>query len=213
MVNESIIDMDIKSLKIKVCGMTLQQNVDGLEALDVDYIGNIFYAKSSRSIHDVVDSNAIKVGVFVKESIDVIASQVKEHGLSVVQLHGGELNEFCALVKELGVEVWKVFSVDDDFNFKELKNYPNADLFLFDTKSPKHGGTGVKFNWELLNKIDNESPKSYLISGGIGAGDAKEIKNLKLNNLIGLDLNSKFESAPGVKNLDLIKEFLKELKS
>ena len=205
--------MSTRDLKIKVCGMTLQQNVDGLEALDVDYIGNIFYAKSPRSIHNEVDSKAVKVGVFVKETIEVIGTQIKEHELSVVQLHGGESNEFCALVKELGVEVWKVFSVDNDFDFEELKNYPNADLFLFDTKSPKHGGTGVKFNWELLNKIDNESPKKYLLSGGIGSGDAQEIKNLKLNNLIGLDLNSKFESAPGVKNLDLLKEFLKELRS
>lgn len=204
--------MDARDLKIKVCGMTLQQNVDGLDLLDVNFVGNIFYAKSPRSITVNVSSKAIKVGVFVKETIEVIEAQIKRHNLQIVQLHGGESDEFCGLVKELGVEVWKVFSVDDEFDFTLLGQYSNSDLFLFDTKSPKHGGTGKKFNWDLLNKIDELSPKKYFLSGGIGSGDAKEIKKLKLKNMIGLDLNSKFEKSPGIKDVVLLKEFLKELR-
>jgi len=204
--------MDARDLKIKVCGMTLQQNVDGLDLLDVNFVGNIFYAKSPRSITVNVSSKAIKVGVFVKETIEVIEAKIKRHNLQIVQLHVGESDEFCGLVKELGVEVWKVFSVDDEFDFTLLGQYSNSDLFLFDTKSPKHGGTGKKFNWDLLNNIDELSPKKYFLSGGIGSGDAKEIKKLKLKNMIGLDLNSKFEKSPGIKDVVLLKEFLKELR-
>ena len=84
--------------------------------------------------------------MFVKEEIEVIKTQVQKHNLQTIQLHGGESNEFCGLVKDLGVNVWKVFSIDDEFNFDLLNEYDKADLFLFDTKSPKHGGTGQKFN-------------------------------------------------------------------
>tara|TARA_B100000795_G_C22805057_1_gene444294 strand:+ start:3170 stop:3787 length:618 start_codon:yes stop_codon:yes gene_type:complete len=204
--------MNSRDLKIKVCGMTLQQNVDALNLLDVDFVGNIFYSKSPRSITADVNAKATKVGVFVRETIEIIKIQVKKHHLQIVQLHGGESNEFCSLVKQLGVDVWKVFSVDDEFDFELLNEFENADLFLFDTKSPKHGGTGKKFNWDLLNKIDELSPKKYFLSGGIGSGDANEIKKLQLKNLIGLDLNSKFEKSPGIKDVELLKQFLKELR-
>ena len=95
----------------------------------------------------------------------------------------------------------------------ELQNYPSADLFLFDTKTKNHGGTGKKFNWSLLNRIDKESQKKYFLAGGIGPGDVKEIKRLKLKNLIGLDLNSRFEIEPGIKDVKLLKEFLNELRA
>ena len=204
--------MKSRDLKIKVCGMTLQHNVDVLNLLDVDFMGNIFYSKSPRSINNILNAKASKVGVFVKEEIEIIKTQVQKHNLQTIQLHGGESNEFCGLVKDLGVNVWKVFSVDDEFNFDLLNEYDNADLFLFDTKSPKHGGTGQKFNWSLLNKIDELSPKKYFLSGGIGFGDAEELKKLQLKNMIGLDLNSKFEKSPGIKDVELLKEFLKELR-
>lgn len=199
-------------LKIKVCGLTLQDNIDGVDFLDIDFVGNIFYSKSPRYITSNLNSKAIKVGVFVKETIKTIKTKIEKHDLQVVQLHGGESNEFCNLVKQLGVHVWKVFSIDDEFNFELLNEFDSADLFLFDTKSPKHGGTGKKFNWELLNKIDDLSPKKYFLSGGIGFKDVNEIKRLQLKNMIGLDLNSKFEKSPGIKDVELLKEFLKKLR-
>jgi phosphoribosylanthranilate isomerase len=205
--------MDAKDLKIKVCGLINQENIDLLDELSLDYIGNIFFAKSPRNITAPVESKVEKVGVFVNEDLGEIIFRIEAFGLSVVQLHGGESNAVCELVKEFGVEVWKVLSIDEEFDLKELNNYPAADLFLLDTKSPKHGGTGKKFDWRILEKINAESPKDFYLSGGIGESDAKEIKELKLNRLIGLDLNSKFEDEPGIKNIDKLKSFLKELRA
>lgn len=193
--------------------MTLQDNLEEAQLLGLNYFGNIFFEKSPRNLNGLLKSGIEKVGVFVKESIGEIEQKVKQHGLTVVQLHGGESNEVCAAVKGFGVEVWKVFSVGVDFDFEDLNNYPAADYFLFDTKSPKHGGTGRKFDWSVLNKIDELSSKQYFLSGGIGPDDANEIKQLKLQKLIGLDLNSKFETSPGVKNVDSLKQFLQELRS
>lgn len=196
--------------------MKHQQNVDDLMALGVDYLGNIFYPKSPRSIEagqsKLTMKTPKKVGVFVKESFEVIAKKVKEHGIDVVQLHGAETNDICSEVKTLGVEIWRVCAITDDFDFNELKNFPDADKFLFDTKTEKHGGSGEKFDWSLLEKIDAASTKPYFLAGGIGPKDASEIKKLKLNKLVGLDLNSKFEVEPGLKSVELLKEFLTELR-
>ena len=208
--------MNGRELKIKVCGMKHQQNVDELIRLGVDYLGNIFFDKSPRSIGQsgikLSVSPAKKVGVFVKESIETIKAKTEEHKFDVVQLHGAESNEICKSVKDLGVEVWRVCPITDDFDFTELQNFPDADFFLFDTKTDKHGGSGKKFNWSLLDRIDKESPKKYFLAGGIGPGDAKEIKSLELDKLYGLDLNSQFENEPGLKNVDKLKEFLNELR-
>lgn len=204
-------------LKIKVCGMKHQQNVDELIELGVDYLGNIFFDKSPRSISQtgvkLTVNPAKKVGVFVKESIDVIKEKVKMHQFDVVQLHGADSNEICKQVKEIGIEVWRVCPITENFDFSELKKFPDADFFLFDTKTEKHGGSGKKFDWSLLELLDKESTKKYFLAGGIGPEDAQEIKNLHLENLYGLDLNSKFEIEPGLKNVQLLKEFLKELRT
>lgn len=209
--------MNGKELKIKVCGMNHQQNVDDLVELGVDYLGNIFFDKSPRSISQsgikLSVNPAKKVGVFVKESIEAIKTKMIEHRFDVIQLHGVSSNDICKSLKTLGVEVWRVFPITDDFDFSELENFPDADFFLFDTKTDKHGGSGKKFDWSLLNSIDKQSPKKYFLAGGIGPGDAQEIKSLNLKNLIGLDLNSKFEIEPGLKDVGLLKEFLNELRA
>lgn len=205
--------MNGKDLKIKVCGMKHQQNVDEVVALGLDFIGNIFFAKSSRNLNSIIHTSATKVGVFVKESLVIIKERITEHNLKVIQLHGGESNEFCKSVKNLGVQVWKVFSVGDDFESSKLKEFPDADLFLFDTKSKAYGGAGRKFDWSLLKAIDKKTPKKYFLAGGIHPNDAKAIKALQLKNIIGLDLNSQFESSPGLKNVEELKTFLVELRS
>lgn len=205
------------NLKIKVCGMKHQQNVDELLELGVDYLGNIFYDQSPRSISQtgvkLTVNPAKKVGVFVKESIDVVKEKVQLHQFDVVQLHGADSNEICKQVKELGIEVWRVCPITNGYDFSELQKFPDADYFLFDTKTEKHGGSGKKFDWSLLQRIDKESPKKYFLAGGIGPIDAKEIKSLQLEKLYGLDLNSKFEIEPGLKNVELLKEFLNELRA
>lgn len=208
--------MNGKELKIKVCGMKHQQNVDELINLGVDYLGNIFFDKSPRSIGSSGVKLQVKpvkkVGVFVKESIETIKEKTLVHQFDTIQLHGVDSNDICKAAKGLGVEVWRVCPITDDFDFSELQNFPDADFFLFDTKTDKHGGSGKKFDWSLLDRIDKESPKKYFLAGGIGPGDAQEIKSLNLKNLYGLDLNSQFEVEPGLKDVELLKEFLKELR-
>lgn len=189
-----------------------QPNLDAVSALKLDYIGNIFFSKSPRNLNTVVNTPVTKVGVFVNEELKAMADRIADNGLSVIQLHGGESNAICKAVKALGVEVWKVFSVGENFNFSELHNYPDADMFLFDTKTENHGGAGKKFNWSVLDQIDRETPKAYFLAGGIGPEDVQEIKNLELDKLVGLDLNSKFEIEPGIKDVQLLKEFLNELR-
>ena len=193
--------------------MKHQQNVDEIVTLGLDFIGNIFFAKSPRYIESKIKTSVAKVGVFVKDSLSFIKEQIVKHELSVVQLHGGESDQFCKSVKEYGVEVWKVISVGDNFDTKQLSDFPSADVFLLDTQTSDYGGTGKKFDWSLLERIDKESPKPYFLAGGIDSKDAREIKGLALQNLIGLDLNSRFESSPGVKNAEELKKFLNELRS
>ncbi len=205
--------MSDKNLKIKVCGIKHQHNVDEIAGFKLDFIGNIFFEKSPRKIESIIQTPVTKVGVFVKESLATIKEKINQHSLAVIQLHGGESNDFCKSVKELGVQVWKVLSIGDDFDFSQLSNYPDADMFLLDTKTKKYGGAGKKFDWELLGKIDKKIPKQYFLAGGIHPEDAEVIKALQLEKLIGLDLNSRFESSPGIKNPKQLEKFLNELRS
>ena len=208
--------MKSKQLKIKVCGMKHQQNVDDLLKLDIDYFGNIFFDGSPRYINkedpEINVNSALKVGVFVNETIDEIQIKRKKHKFDIVQLHGAKSNEICKRAKEVGLEVWRVCSIYPGFNFSELERFPDADFFLFDNKTEKHGGSGKKFDWDLLERIDNETPKKYFLAGGIESNDASIINNLNLKNIYGLDLNSRFENKPGVKNVKLIEDFLRVLR-
>ena len=193
--------------------MKHQQNVDEIAGLGLDFIGNIFFEKSPRNIEVIIQTPVTKVGVFVKESLTTIKEKINQHGLAVVQLHGGESNDFCKAVKEFDVEVWKVLSLGNHFDFSQLSDFPDADLFLLDTETKNHGGAGKKFDWALLDELDKNTPKQYFLAGGIHAEDAKKIKALQLENLIGLDLNSRFESVPGLKNTQQLEKFLHELRS
>ncbi len=205
--------MDVKHLEIKVCGMKHQQNVDEIDGLEIDFIGNIFFSKSPRNIDSVVETSVAKVGVFVKESLATIKEKINQHGLAVIQLHGGESNDFCKSVKQFGVQVWKVLSIGPDFDFSQLSNYPDADMFLLDTETKNYGGAGKKFDWGLLFEIDKKIPKKYFLAGGIDPEDTEEIKALQLEKLTGLDLNSRFEISPGIKDPVKLEKFVKELRS
>ena len=203
----------IMELKIKVCGLKNAENLKQIDALGVDYVGMIFYPKSPRFMQEnpelLEGIKATKVGVFVNASLEEIQEKQKVYGIKVAQLHGSESPEFCAQVKSLGLKVWKAFGVDEHFKFHELIHYESPDLFLFDTKSPLHGGTGVKFNWDLLNQIPNK--KQFMLSGGINLEDADAIKKLNLIDLFGVDINSKFEIEPGIKNVEKVKVFIQKL--
>lgn len=199
--------------------MTDMQQVEQLAAIGVDYAGFIFYEKSPRfaanklAAADLKAFSAIqKVGVFVNESIEMILQTVDEYGLNAIQLHGDETADFCDGIKEK-VTVIKAFRVKGDENLSEiLKPYEKAaDYFLFDTKAQEYGGTGKKFDWSVLSKANITKP--YFLSGGIGLDDVEQVKQFTLtNNVFALDVNSKFEIAPGIKDIESVKEFLGSIK-
>jgi len=203
-------------MRLKICGMKTQENSKEIASLNPDYLGFIFYKKSKRyfdgEIPDLPKSIK-KVGVFVDENEEVISEKIRKYQLDSIQLHGDETPEYCKHFYRTKVKVIKVFSVDNHFDFSRLNEYENVcDYFLFDTKGKEKGGTGIKFNWEILK--ENKSVKPYFLSGGIGLDDADSIKlNLKngvLRNCMAIDVNSRFESKSGLKNREELKKF-KEL--
>lgn len=207
--------MNTSRLKIKVCGLKINDNILAVDELNVDYIGMIFYDKSKRFIQDIPSAlqqiKATKVGVFVNASIQEISEAKTKFQLSIAQLHGNETPDFCNQIQKLGLKVWKVYGIDNKFEFSIMDDYiESVDAFLLDTKSSKHGGTGVKFNWDLLNKINPTYP--FFLSGGISPEDLSVIKRINMPNLIGLDLNSRFEIEPGLKNIPTLKQFISDLK-
>ncbi len=194
--------------------MKTPSNINEVANLPIDYMGFIFYEKSKRNITEIVQTQNHKiqrVGVFVNEKIEVIKEKIIHHQLDVVQLHGDETPEFCKEVKALYVEVIKVFSVDDEFDFKITTKYTrNCDFFLFDTKGKERGGNGITFNWEILQKYDGLRP--FILSGGIGPQSIESIKILNHDKLFALDLNSKFEDQPALKNIEKLKTFINDLR-
>jgi len=197
------------------------ENINALLKLKPDFIGFIFYKKSSRDVRvfPTVDipSSIKKVGVFVNEPLDDVIKIVAENSLDCVQLHGEESPEYCKDLKKkstLNVEIIKAFPVDATFDFEQLDAFEKGvDYFLFDTKGDKVGGNGIQFDWSLLQK--NKSKKPFLLSGGIGIATVSELhqfmKTSLSDNCIGWDVNSKFEISPGVKDIDKIKEFKEKL--
>ena len=193
-------------MKIKICGMKYSDNILEISELIPDYLGFIFYEKSSRFFDGElpeIPKNIQKVGVFVNASLDKILSKIKQYDLQLIQLHGNETPEFCELLKHDNIEIIKVFSVDDHFNFEIIQAYENVcDYFLFDTKGKSPGGNGTVFNWKLLKNYSSKKP--LFLSGGIGLEEIGKIKELNLP-IYAIDVNSKFEIKPGLKNIKLLK--------
>ena len=201
-------------MKIKVCGMRQQGNIEELVALKPNFIGFIFYEKSPRFVGEelseeyvkTIPKNIKKVGVYVNANPGYILDMVKKYDLQYAQLHGNEMPDICRSLRQKGVNIIKAFSIDEKFNFAMLNNYKSfCDLFLFDTKGIMPGGNGVPFDWKLLKKYDNEKP--FFISGGIGLDNIEEIIALsKTLPVYGIDVNSVFETEPGVKDISKLKE-------
>lgn len=198
-------------MKIKVCGLREANNIAAIAALKPDYMGFIWYAPSPRYVYRLPEevlsnlpANIIKTAVFVNENIDVINALITQFDFNAVQLHGQESPEFCSVLKPR-VQVLKAFGVDEHFNFEQLKAYEGTvDYFLFDTKTDKHGGSGQTFNWALLDSYRLNVP--FFLSGGISLDNLQEIKNIKHPAFYGVDLNSRFEIAPGVKDIEKLKQ-------
>lgn len=220
---------------IKVCGMRDAQNIREVSQLGVDMIGMIFYPKSPRyvemqSSHAGIIPDYVKediniksaksparVGVFVDDMVQNIVTRVVNYHLDYVQLHGNEPREMCENLRltldpdiRPGIKIIKAISVSDASDIQKYKEYVGAvDLFLFDTKCKTVGGSGRQFDWQVLEQYDGEVP--FLLSGGIGPEDASRLHAFHHPKCIGIDLNSRFEIEPGVKDVEKLKGFLNEI--
>jgi phosphoribosylanthranilate isomerase len=218
-------------MRVKVCGMTRLDQIHRLEELGVEFAGLIFYPKSPRFIKkfhlSAIDVKREKlrintVGVFVNESLEEILRIVDKWRLSMVQLHGDESPKFCEQVSN-HVTTIKAFRVGEGDNL-EWKIYPYnefVDMYMFDNgwvgnasaeKAAVYGGTGHQFNWQSLDNVNTRKP--FFLSGGINPTDGAKVKVFaeQQKNFFAVDINSRFEIAPGVKDMELVKTFLDEIK-
>lgn len=194
-------------------------NIKELAKLNPDFIGLIFYPKSKRFVEEENANHILssipdeikKVGVFVNEVQEEVVRKVSLFKLTLVQLHGNESAAYCASFKKHGIPIIKAFGVNEEFNFESVEAYEGkCDYFLFDTKTSQHGGSGKKYNWDLLNNYMGNTP--FFLSGGIEGKDAKQILALSHPALHAVDVNSGFETAPGLKNIDQLNSFCNEIK-
>ena len=211
-------------MRIKVCGMTNTEQVMQLDTMGVEFAGFIFYPKSPRyvfrhmprpEIKKIKGQHINKVGVFVNAPVEELLQTVDDCGLHLVQLHGDETPKYCEKVADY-VGVIKAFRLrEDDQVLWKIKDYQEiADMFLFDTDGMNYGGTGKKFNWSMLKGLNINKP--FFLSGGIGPGDAEElaafVKDPVAKDLFSIDVNSKFETIPGLKDMQAVEKFVKAIK-
>ena len=174
-------------------------------------MGFIFWPKSSRYVSErpaYLPTNCKRVGVFVDEDIETLKRIADDYALDFIQLHGHESADYCAQLK--GLKLIKAISVSGQDDIATYKTYEgHVDYFLFDTKCPSVGGSGQQFDWSVLSAYDGNTP--FLLSGGIGPDDAERVKASHYSKCAGIDLNSRFEIAPGLKDINKLKDFLNAL--
>lgn len=194
------------------------ENIGQLAALGIDYIGFIFYPPSKRYVESIdqhtlndLPQDLKRTGVFVNAGKEEILQRIFQFGLNALQLHGSESPELCTELKQTELEIIKAFGVDEDFDFGLLKAYEGkVDYFLFDTKTKQHGGSGLTFDWRLLDNYKLETP--YFLSGGLDENNIFEALELNDHRFYGLDLNSRFEISPALKDIEKLKTAINKLK-
>lgn len=197
---------------VKICGLKDPGNIREVIQLKPDWIGLIFYSRSPRYIADPklleflnnLPDRPLTVAVFVDPVRNQITDVSNVLKIDMIQLHGSETPGFCQELRECGHTVMKAFGIHNNFDFRQTDPFHGkTDFFLFDNRSPKAGGSGEQFDWDLLQEYQGETP--FLLSGGITA-DTRTIPYHR--RLAGVDLNSRFEKTPGIKNIDLLNTFL-----
>jgi phosphoribosylanthranilate isomerase len=204
---------------VKICGMRESENIIAAAELKPDFMGFIFYPKSPRFAGGLLNPEILsnlsavirKTGVFVNAEFKEIKETVEKYSLNVVQLHGNEPPELCCSLKDTGIQVIKAFNISENMSFTMYKNFiACTDYFLFDTVTVHHGGSGQKFDWKLLEEYDSGHP--FLLSGGISPLDIDNILNITNSFFYGIDLNSRFEIKPGLKDIEKLKKFIDQLR-
>ena len=178
----------------------------------INWMGFIFWPKSSRYVSkkpDYLPTNCKRVGVFVDEDIEKVKHIADDYALDYIQLHGHESPDYCVQLK--GMYLIKAFNIATKEDLEATKPYEGlVDYFLFDTKGKSVGGNGEKFDWTVLDAYQGDTP--FLLSGGIGPDDAERVKAFHHPKCIGIDLNSRFETAPAIKDINKLKEFIKTVR-
>lgn len=196
---------------IKVCGMREAENIREVEALGIDVIGFIFWPKSSRCVStrpDYLPVNAKRAGIFVNEDIEQVKRIAVDYALDIIQLHGNESPEYARNLRNW--KVIKAFNIASEEDLESTVIYDGAvDYFLFDTKGKAVGGNGEKFDWEVLASYNGQTP--FILSGGIGPDDTERVRTFYHPQCIGIDLNSRFELSPGLKDITALRRFLSKL--
>ena len=196
---------------IKVCGMRKTKNICEVEALGIDLMGFIFWPKSSRYVSERpshLPEKVKRVGVFVNEDIEQVKNTAEAYALDYIQLHGSESPEYAQQLRDW--KVIKAFNIATAADLDATKPYEGmADYFLFDTKGKSVGGNGEKFDWSVLDAYTGDTP--FLLSGGIGPDDAERVKAFHHPKCIGIDLNSRFETAPAIKDVAALQRFIAQL--
>lgn len=202
---------------IKVCGMRHADNIRQVEALGPDWMGLIFWPRSSRYVDrrpDYLPTRARRVGVFVDQPADEIVRIARDYRLDAIQLHGHETPaDLCRLRADLGTTAAfiKAFSISTAADLERTADYDGtADYLLFDTKTPLAGGSGRQFDWRVLDAYHGTT--SFLLSGGIGPDDTGRLAAFHHPRCIGIDLNSRFELEPGLKDIGKLKTFIKKIR-
>lgn len=209
---------------IKVCGMREADNIREVEALSPDWMGFIFWEKSKRNVSKIpnhLPTRCKRVGVFVDESIDSILRIAKTYALDIIQLHGKEspdyISQLCSRSpadcgNAPAYRITKAFNIAAAEDLRQTETYEGiADYFLFDTKGKMMGGNGEQFDWTVLSHYHGSTP--FLLSGGIGPDDAERVKSFHHPQCIGIDLNSRFEKEPGLKDADKLRTFINQIRN
>jgi phosphoribosylanthranilate isomerase len=202
-------------MNLKVCGMRDEQNIMDVAALHPEYMGFIFYRESPRFVGDDfkmprLDASIKKTGVFVNATTEQILAKAIIHDLDFVQLHGNESVEQCEELRQHSTLIIKAFSLHDKFKFQDIKPYhAAADYFLFDTKGKHFGGNATRFDWSILKGYDQQTP--FFLSGGLTPENVSDVNELKDMNIHAMDINSGVEIAPGIKDVNKVKQVIEIL--
>lgn len=206
-------------MKVKICGMRDAGNIKDIVELKPDYMGFIFYKPSPRSCIGIDPDTIASIPKCIEPvmvSVDLTEDEILDaagiYGFHTVQLHGNESPEMCRHLRSKGIKVIKAIGIHSAESLDTLNKYEGSvDLFLLDTSTRSKGGSGKKFDWNILN--DYKANEPFILSGGIGPDDAETILALKHPKFLGIDLNSRFEISPGIKNAPLLDSFLSSLRS